>query len=121
VVRSRAAPLHGPLSRPLQKFVGSVAEKMGHVDLLGPPPGTLLAYGDPARFSRGFEELVEEVVEEAPAPEGRASSSRLRRMDIAEVLDPLSPSGDNASDRDGRRPYAAHVAESTSHLLTSFW
>jgi hypothetical protein len=41
-------------------------------------------------------------------------------VDIAEVLDPLAASRNNASDRDCRRPYAAYVAESTSHLIASF-
>jgi len=95
------------------------AEVLGYVDLFSPTPGGLLAYGDPPRPSRALEELVEEVVEEAPASERRASSPRLHRVNVAQVLDPLAPSGDDTSDRDGRQSYATHVAHFSSHLITS--
>ncbi len=61
--------------------------------------------------------MVEEVVEETPAPESRASSLHLRCVNVAKVLDPLACSGDDTSDRHGRRSYTAHITHFSSHLL----
>src|SRR5215210_2698342 len=111
-----ATPFDGLLGRPLQELARGVAKELGNVHLLRLPPGDHPA---PARRPAGtngllVEEPAEEVVKEAATPrrgssEGRAPVSSLRRVDLAEVLDPGLLPGDYASHRDDRRPYPTNV------------
>src|SRR5829696_3920015 len=113
-----ASPLDGLPRGPLHEVLHGVGEEARYVYLLGLPRRGRRA--SPKAGGLLVKEPAEELVEEAPASQGRppergAPAPGLRRMHLTEVLGSRALPWHDPSYRHNRRSYTAHVTHRRSH------
>src|SRR5919112_6079616 len=122
-VQIHAPPLRSLVGSPLQELARRITKKLGYIHLFrsssfGHRPARRRTQ---RRFRGVVEETGEEVVKQAPAASKRRTPApRLRRVELAEVLDPRWLPRSHAPYRGDRRSHPAYVAESSlGHFPTS--